>query len=91
MLFWGYSFIIIKCDWGKFFLKIGNWLSPTIKNKQVTSSNSSFELWIGRKYIIELRPVKICKKGLVFITAKTQKDITNHPLKLDETTLDYPN
>ena len=31
-----------------------------------------------RKYAIELIPVKSYKKGLVFLVAKTVKDITNY-------------
>ena len=40
------------------FSKIGKWLTPTIKDKKVTCSNSSLRLWFERKYVIELMPVK---------------------------------
>ena len=50
---------------------------PTIKDKNVTYANSSRELRIVRKYVIELIPVKSYKKGLVFIVAKTIKDISS--------------
>ena len=38
--------------------KIGKWLSPLIKDKWVTYSNSSLESWKERKYATELIPVK---------------------------------
>ena len=46
------------------------------------STNSSLKLWIERKYAIELIPVKIYKKGLVFLVARALKDMTNHSVKL---------
>ena len=33
-------------------LKIGKWLTPTIKDKKVTNSNTSIKLWKERKYWI---------------------------------------
>ena len=39
-------------------LKIGKWLTPTIKDKRVTNSNTSIKLWKERKHTIELIPVK---------------------------------
>ena len=39
-----YFFIIIKWDWGKFYPKIRKWLTPTIKEKSLTYSNSSLKL-----------------------------------------------
>ena len=41
--------------------------NPTIKDKQVAYSNSSFNLWLERKYDIELIPVGNYKKILVFL------------------------
>ena len=82
MLFWRHSVIINKRNWGKFFTKIVNWLTPTNKDKKVTYSNSTLELWTERKYTIELIQVKSCKKGLAFLVAKTPKEIRNHFLKL---------
>ena len=58
------------------------WLTPKIKDKKVTYSNSSLKLWKEGKYLIELIPVENYKKGLVFFVVKTLKDITNHSLKL---------
>ena len=73
----------MKCDWGKFFLKIVKWLTPTIfRTKEVTYSKSSLKLWIERKYATELIPVKSYKKGLAVLVAKTLKNIRNHSLKL---------
>ena len=37
-----------------------------------------------RKYAIELIPVKSDTKGLVFLMAKSLKEITNHSLKLEK-------
>ena len=82
MLIWEYSLMIIKWDWGKFFLKVGKCLTPTIKNEKVIYSNSSPKLWIDRKYAINLIPVKSYKKGFVFLWTMTLKDITNQSLKL---------
>ena len=47
-MFWGHSIIIIKWDWGNFFLKLGKQLTPTIMDKKVqkrqkTHSNSSLK------------------------------------------------
>ena len=67
---------------GNFFLKIGQWLTPTIKGKKVTYSNSSLKLWKERKYAIELITVKNYNNGLVFLMAKTLTNISNHSLKL---------
>ena len=50
MLFWGHSLIIIKWEWGKFFPKVGKWLTRTIKDKKITYSNSSLKVQIERKY-----------------------------------------
>ena len=58
MLFWVHLFILIKYDWRKFFPEIGKWLTLIVKVKKVTYSNSSLNLWIERKYTIELIPVK---------------------------------
>ena len=74
-LFLRHSFIIIKCNWEESFPKMGLWLWTFNKGKQVTYSNSSFKLWIERKYAIELIPVKIYKKYLVFLVKKTPKVI----------------
>ena len=81
----GNSLIIIKWDWGKFFPKIGKRLTLTIECKKVTYSNSSLNLWIERKYAIELIPVKSYKKCLIFLAAKTLNNTTNHSLKLAKT------
>ena len=54
---------------------------PSIKDKKVTCSNSSLELSIEIKYSTELIPVKSYKKDLIFLVAKTLKDITNHSLR----------
>ena len=62
--------MIIKWDWGKFFPEIGKWLTPTIKDKNVTFSNSSLTVWIERKYDIDLISVKSYKKDFVFKLAK---------------------
>ena len=70
MLFWGHSLMIIKWDWGKFFPKIEKWLTPTIKDKNVTFSNSSLTVWIERNYDIDLISVKSYKKDFVFKLAK---------------------
>ena len=71
MLFWGHSLIIIKWDCGKFFPKIGKWLTPIIKSKKVIYSNSSLKVWLERKYAIDLIPVKGYKKGFVFLVTLT--------------------
>ena len=42
-------------------------LSPIIKVKKVTYSNSSLKLRKERKYATELTPVKSYKKGLNFL------------------------
>ena len=70
MLFRGHSLIIIKWDWGTFFLKIGKWLIPTIKDKKVTYSNSSLK-WTERKYAIDLIPVKTYKEYFAFLVTLT--------------------
>ena len=49
------------------FLKIGKWLTPIIKDKQVTYSNSSLKQWKERKYGTEWIPVKSYNKGLKFL------------------------
>ena len=66
---------------GNFFPKIGKWLTPIIKDKKLTYSNSSFKLWKERKYAISLIIVKKYK-ALIFLVVKTVKDATNHLLKL---------
>ena len=66
------------------FLKIGKWLTPTIKDKQVTYSNLSLKQWKERKYGTEWIPMKIFNKGLKFLDVKTVKDITNHLLRLEK-------
>ena len=50
-------------------------LSPIIKDKKLTYSNSSLKLQKERKYAID-------EKGLTFLVVKTVEDITNHLLKL---------
>ena len=52
--------------------KISKWLTPTIKDKKVTST-SSLKLWNERilKYAIELILAKSYEKGLLFLVAKT--------------------
>ena len=69
MLFSGRSLITIKWNWGKFFPKIGKWITPKIKEKKVIYTNSKI-------------PVKICKKGFVFLVALILKNTTNHSLKI---------
>ena len=80
-------YILVKYDWGKFFPKIWKWTTPIIKNKKVTHSNSSNKASKDRKYAIESVPVKIYKKGLIFLITKTVKDIKNHLLKLSKKVL----
>ena len=46
-------------------------LSPIIKDKKVTDSNSSLKLSKEIKYATELVPVKSYKKGLIFLVVKT--------------------
>ena len=53
-----------------------------MNDKKATCSNSSLELQIEKKYGTELIPVKSCKKDLIFLVAKTLKDITYHTLKV---------
>ena len=74
----------VKYDWGKFYPKI---LTPIIKKKNVTHSNSSLKVWKHRKYAIESVPVKIDKENLIFLIIKTVKDIKNHLLKLSKKVL----
>lgn len=62
--------------------KIGKWLMPTIRGKEVTYSDPSVKLGIERKYVTELMLVKSYQKGLVFLLPKAIKDITYHFLKL---------
>ena len=57
-------------------------LSPIIKDKKVTYSNSSLNLLRERKYATELIPVKSYQRGLIFLEVQTVEDITNHLLKL---------
>ena len=42
-------------------------LSPIIKDKKVTYSNSSLKLLKERKYATELIPVKVIRKFLYFL------------------------
>ena len=78
----GDSCVIIKRKWGESFSKkLKNDSTPTINDRKVTISNSSFELRIEEKYTTELIPVKVHNKGLVFLVAKTLKNRTNHSLK----------
>ena len=72
---------MIKCNWEKFFPKIGKRLTPTIKDKKLTYSNSPLKLWIERKYNIESIPMKSSNKNLVFLVSKRLKDNTNDSLK----------
>ena len=53
-------------------------LSPIIKDKKVTYSNSSLELLKERKYATELTPVKSYQKGLIFLVVKTVEDTVSH-------------
>ena len=62
--------------------QIRKWLTPTIRDKKVTYSNSSIKLWIDRKYATDLMLVEIYKKRFVFLVTATLKDITNHSLEL---------
>ena len=39
---------------GENLSKIGEWHTPTNKDKKVTYSNSSLKLWIERKYTVFL-------------------------------------
>ena len=60
---------------------------PWINDKKATCSNSSLnseliELQIEKKYGNELILVKSYKKDLIFLVAKTLKDITYHTLKV---------
>ena len=50
--------MLINWDWGDFFPKIGKLLTPVIKDKKLTYSNSSLELWKKRKYATLSLPVK---------------------------------
>ena len=59
--------------WGKFFPKTGKWLTPIIKDKKLTYSNSSLKLWEEKKYTIELIPVKSYKKILLYLVANKVK------------------
>ena len=81
MLFCGHSLKMIKCNWEKFFPKIAKRLTPTIKDKKLTCSNSPLILWIERKYNIESIPMKSSNKNLVFLVSKRLKDNTNDSLK----------
>ena len=49
-------------------------LSPIIKDKKVTYSNSSLKHEKREKYATELIPVKSYKKGLIFLVVKTVAD-----------------
>ena len=60
------------------FSRNGKWPTPTIKDKKVTYSNSSFKLWTEKIYAIELILVKSYKKCLIFVMGKTLRNITNH-------------
>ena len=81
--FWTHSLIIIKCDWGKFFSKTWNWITPTINDIGGTYSKSSLKLWIQRKYTIG-------KKGILCLVAKTLKEITNHSVNVKEVFPQHP-
>ena len=61
---------------GNFLPKIVKRLTPTTKDKKLTYSNSSLELWIEAKYDIDF------KKDFGFLMAMTLKDIANHHLQL---------
>ena len=63
--------ILIKCDMGKFFSKIGKWLTPIIKNKKVTYSKSTLKLWKKRNYAVKLILVESYKESLIILVAKT--------------------
>ena len=73
---------MIKYDWGEYLAKIAKWLTPIIKHKKVTYSNSSLKLWKGRKYAISLLSVKKYKKNLIFFVTKTLNNIANYLLEL---------
>ena len=66
----------------RFLPKIFKGLTPTRKDKKLTYSNSSLELWIETKYGIDLIPVESYKKDFGFLMAMTLKDIANDHLKL---------
>ena len=78
MLFRGHSLLKIKRGWAKFFHKIRKWLIATIKDKRITSSNTSLKLWIEKKYALDIIPTKNYKKRFVFFVTVTIKDITHH-------------
>lgn len=56
-----------------FLHKITEWLTTTVKDKNVTYCNSSVKLWLERKYNIKLIPFETYKDGLVFLVAKAIK------------------
>ena len=64
------------------FPKIGKWLTPIIKDKQITYSISWLKQWKERKYGTEWILVKSCNNDLEFLEVKTVKGITNNLLKL---------
>ena len=53
----------------EFFSKIGKKITPKIRGKKATYSNSS--LWIEKKYAIDLIPVKSYMKCFVFLVTTT--------------------
>ena len=71
MWLWGHAIMIIKWDWGNFFPNIGKWFTPTMKDKNVTHSNSLLKESIERKHPIYLISVKGYKKGFAFLVTLT--------------------
>ena len=73
------------------FPRIGKWITPIIKDKQVTYSNLSLKQWKERKYGTEWIPAKSYNKDLKFLEVKTVKDVTNHLLKLEKVSFTVAN
>ena len=70
-----------KCDWGKFFPKIVKWLTPSIKDKKVTYSDSSLKLWTKRKDEIELIPgVVACMCNPATLEAEFRNGVGSIPV-----------
>ena len=53
MSFLGHGTITIKWGSGKFFPNIGNWLTPTIKDKKLTYYISSFKVKTEKKHAFD--------------------------------------
>lgn len=71
-VFFEHSLIIIKCNWGEFFPKLGKWISRIINYRKVAYYDTSLELWTEKKFTIKLIPVKSFMEGLVFLVAEIQ-------------------